>query len=653
MELLNQFIKFSKGFKELYAKTDPRILELEGISIKQLDVTCMSDRYFKERVTDMSIDDNANHLQDGRSYGNYFAEMAKSGLKIVGYHDIYKILEKEHGKDRANDILTSLWNGDLYFHDSTAVQIPYCWAYSTAFLLFKGNFWGQLRSFAPKRARSFIDQVKEVTIEIAQEIAGAVAISDLIVCYSYYIKKDNLDLNDLMVRKEIENDFQSLIHTLNKKLRSSHQSPFTNISIFDNPNLKVLFGDMRFPDGSAPDFDIVMELQKIFCNWFYKGDPSNGLPYRFPVVTLNLRVDEKGNIIDKESFEYFSRINLDKGCFNIYISSGNKIASCCRLTNDLDLAGIDSFGNGGISLGSHRVVTINLARIGKISKSYEQVIDLLKVQLEKAKDSLLAHRKLLTNRLDFGFLPFFKYGIMHMNRMFSTFGVNGVYECLEELGYSILTSKGKQIASDILEVIRSYSRECSIKYKCPFNIEQVPAESLAIKFAAKDKLLYGMDYPIYANQFIPLWVECDIVERIKLDGVFSKILTGGGISHLNVGEKLTSPEQMKKLIVYAIKSGCEHFAINYNFCKCKNDHITISGPSTKCSICGDKIVEQYTRIIGYLTPVSAWNKGRQKEHKKRIFKNETFENGMSNVKINHQSNFHRNDEKRGVERSGV
>ena len=162
-----------------------------------------------------------------------------------------------------------------------------------------------------------------------------------------------------------------------------------------------------------------------------------------------------------------------------------------------------------------------------------------------------------------------------------------------------------------------------------------------------------MDYPIYANQFIPLWVECDIVERIKLDGVFSKILTGGGISHLNVGEKLTSPEQMKKLIVYAIKSGCEHFAINYNFCKCKNDHITISGPSTKCSICGDKIVEQYTRIIGYLTPVSAWNKGRQKEHKKRIFKNETFENGMSNVKINHQSNFHRNDEKRGVERSGV
>ena len=52
-------------------------------------------------------------------------------------------------------------------------------------------------------------------------------------------------------------------------------------------------------------------------------------------------------------------------------------------------------------------------------------------------------------------------------------------------------------------------------------------------------------------------------ERIKLDGAFSKVLTGGGISHLNLGERLTHENQMKKLIEYAIKYGCEHFAINY------------------------------------------------------------------------------------------
>lgn len=624
MELLSKFEKFSDSFKKLYEKEDPKVLELEGISPENLDVSVMAQKYFNERVIDISIDDNAN-LHEGKSYGNYLSEVTKSGLKIIGYNDLHKILEDDYGTERANLIIKSIWQGDMYFHDSTAIQIPYCWAYSSQFLLNRGNFWGQLKSYPPHRARSFLDQVKEVTIELAQEVAGAVAIGDLFVCYSYFIKRDKLDLTDPKVRKEIENDFQSLIHTLNKKLRPSHQSPFTNLSIFDKPNLEYLFGEMVFPDESKPDIDLIWDIQTIFCDWFSKGDPSSGFPYRFPVVTLNLRVDENRNILDKNALEYYSKINLDKGCFNIYTSSGNKVASCCRLINDLELAGVDSFGNGGVSLGSHRVVTINLARLGKIAQDYDHLIVLLKDRLEQAKDSLLAHRRLLEKRIKEGFLPFFNFGILNMRRLFSTFGINGIYECLQEMGYSISDKNGIHIAKMLLEEIRNYATECSKKYGHSFNVEQVPAESLAVKFAAKDRYMFNMDYPIYSNQFIPLWVDCDIVDRVKLDGQFSKVLTGGGISHLNVGEKLTDPEQMKSLIKYAVKSGCEHFAINYNFCKCQKDHVTVAGHSIICPICSAPIIEQYTRIIGYFTPVSGWNKGRQIEHKTRIFQKDLFE----------------------------
>ena len=145
-----------------------------------------------------------------------------------------------------------------------------------------------------------------------------------------------------------------------------------------------------------------------------------------------------------------------------------------------------------------------------------------------------------------------------------------------------------------------------------------------------------MNHALYSNQFIPLWVDHDIVDRMKLDGEFSKTLTGGGISHLNLGEKLTSVSQMKKLIEYAVKCGCEHFAINYNFCQCKNDHITVAGPSKVCPICGDEIIEQYTRIIGYWTPVSSWNKGRRKEHTQRVFK--TKESVTDKLLINKNNN---------------
>lgn len=628
MAVLTQFSQFSDGFKKIYKETDSRILDLEGISEQQLDMSFMAKRYHDEQLIDMSIDDNAN-LHEGRSYGNYLSEVTKSGFKLLGYHDLFQILEKEYGQDYASSIMKSLWNGDLYFHDSTAIQVPYCWAYASYFLLERGNFWGQLRSYPPKRARSFIDQVKEVTIELAQQVAGALAIGDLFVCYSYFVKKDHMDITNPVVRKEIENDFQSLVHTLNKKLRPSHQSPFTNFSIFDRANLEKLFGELKFPDGSHPDIDLIMEIQKIFCDWFCKGDPLSGMPYRWPIVTLNLRVDEHKNILDKEALDYFSSINLGKGCFNIYISSGNKIASCCRLINDLDLAGCDSFGNGGVSLGSHRVVTLNFARLGKLAGSYDNLLKLLLVQLDHARDALLAHRKLLQQRIDEGFLPFFKFDVMSMSRLFSTFGINGVCECVEELGYSILTEQGKRIAHDLLDTIRQYATECSKKYKCSFNVEQVPAESLAVKFAAKDRILYNMPYKIYSNQFVPLWIDCDIVDRIRLDGEFSKVLTGGGISHLNIGEKLTSVEQMKRLIQYAAASGCEHFAVNYNFCKCKNNHISIAGPVQTCPLCAVPIKEHYTRIIGYFTPVSAWNRGRQEEHKKRIFKENVSEHVLA------------------------
>jgi ribonucleoside-triphosphate reductase len=240
--------------------------------------------------------------------------------------------------------------------------------------------------------------------------------------------------------------------------------------------------------------------------------------------------------------------------------------------------------------------------------------------LNDARDVLVAHRRLLKDKIVQGFLRFFPLGYINMDRLFSTIGLNGLYECLEVFGLSIFSEQGKALSHWLLNEIKSFSHQASQETGTPFNIEQVPAESLAIKLAAKDKELYGMEYEIYSNQFVPLWVDCDVVDRIKIDGELSKSLTGGGISHLNVGERLTSPDQMKSLINYAIRSGCEHFAVNYNFCRCVNGHITIAGILKKCPLCGDPVADYLTRIVGYMVPVSAWNKGRQIEHKSRIFK---------------------------------
>jgi ribonucleoside-triphosphate reductase len=123
---------------------------------------------------------------------------------------------------------------------------------------------------------------------------------------------------------------------------------------------------------------------------------------------------------------------------------------------------------------------------------------------------------------------------------------------------------------------------------------------------------------MYANQFVPLWKDATIWEKLDEDGKYNSLLSGGGIVHAQIGEKIT-PTQAKKIINYAVKTGCEHFALNPIFSKCENNHMT-NGDVKLCPICGKKIIEKYTRVVGFFTPISSWNKTRREWE----FPNRTF-----------------------------
>ena len=151
-------------------------------------------------------------------------------------------------------------------------------------------------------------------------------------------------------------------------------------------------------------------------------------------------------------------------------------------------------------------------------------------------------------------------------------------------------------------------------------MEQVPSENSAIKLAQADKLLeYNKEYEIYSNQFIPLITKADILDRIKLQGMFDKHMSGGAICHINITERIESKEFMKKLIVEAVDKGVIYFAVNYNLQQCKIGHISV-GKSSKCPICGEKITDNFTRVVGFLTNTKNWHwKRREKDYPNRVW----------------------------------
>ena len=633
-------MNYDKEFSELYNhynlnEKSKQYLSLLGISREKLDIGEMSKLYFSDTSSDRTIDVNSN-VGRIKSPNNYQSEIFKGQTKLNGLYLIWKGLKEVYGDEEAKNCLDAIVSGDVYFHDLTGggVTIPYCFAWSSAHI-FNGRTYGQLQSKPPKRSDSFIACCIESIFDMAQEQMGALAIPDLIINMAYFYMQEGLFPKNKEDRSKIKNDFQRIIHSLNQQYRISNQSAFTNFSIMDRPTLETTFADYRYPDGTEVDIEYVQEVQEIYVELMAAKDPTTDLPYRFPVTTLNMCVNDDYDVLDQKFFEMACRHNTE-GIFNIFITKGKaKLASCCRLLSDpvklREYSRFDSFANAGLSLGSARVVTINFARIGKRAEgSKEKYFEILGEEMEKTRKLLKTQRNILQKSIDSGFLKFFDMNWMHISMFFSTFGMNGLFESLQYMNLDIRDKEGMELSKEIFKYTEDKLEEYSKEDKIAYNFEQTPAEGAATMLAKMDKLYFNdidLPFDIYGNQFVPLWIASDLLDRARIDGELCTYMSGGSICHLNIGCAAT-PEQMGDLINYAIRCGLEHFALNPNFNTCGNGHVTL-GKSTdaNCPQCGSTIENSMTRIVGYFTPVNQWDKmRREKDYPNRhfnYFKNET------------------------------
>lgn len=626
-------MRFNARFIELYneycsTERGNRLLALSGVSREQLDVATLTQKYFGERISDVSIDPNAN-VGNAKSPNNFGAELAKGIGKLTAYHLLWTRIAEEDGDERASELIGRMWKGYIYFHDLSGhgITTPYCFAASTYQLILQGRPYGQLRSLPPKRSDSFMSQAIEFTMDMSQEFMGAVALGDLLVNFAVLCKADGVDPASEAGRKYIMNKIQSFVHVVNNKFRTSAQSPFTNVSVFDRPQLQGLFQEYEYPNGmkAVDHIEYIMVVQEMFLEFMARKDPDSNMPYRFPVTTVNITTEKK-QVLDPAFLDAVCRHNRE-GLFNVFVTDGvGKVAMCCRYLNDVkamrERQRTDVWGNGGLNIGSTRVCTVNLARLAFEAQGPMEFKALLRGVVNDAMDLLLTHRELLEELVDDGYLKFFKpIGWISMRMLFSTVGLIGMYEALSLFGddYVLPSKKGIKAATDILRYIDELTRVRSEQTGVPINVEQIPAETAAITLAKADQVFYPKSpFDLYSNQSIPLWVDVDMLTRAQVDGEINHCYSGGGISHLNIASPVTV-EQHKRLIEFGIQCGLDHFALNCVFCRCENHH-TSYGKSKRCPQCGGKIVERRTRVVGYFTPVEDWTEVRRKyEFPKRVF----------------------------------
>lgn len=636
---MNINIRLNKNFTTQYNRLQEEfgtdIAEINGFDDEQLSYTNFIDNFVDQStVADASIDGNSNVSH--KDIVTLEKEMPKPHEKLLAFNKIYYEIQKKYGFQTANEWLRAEWVGQLYMHDANTTSFKhYCFAYDLKDLAEKGLFFIKERNAKPpKHLITFVDFVKEYISFACNRSSGAVGLPNIIPYMFYFWKKDvdshYLGINEDNAKDYAKQNFQRFIYAVNQPfLRDSSQSAFTNTSVFDHPYFEALFGGTEFPDGTFMiDYEEeIIEFQKWYMEEMAAIRHEN--MFTFPVSTISL-LRQNGKFVDEDFATWAIAHNMEWSDSNIFCdSSVNSLSNCCRLKSNIeDLGYFNSVGGTALKVGSIKVSTVNLARIALDTNSEEEYLDELVKRVTINLKALDCVRYIIKRNVEKGLLPNFTFGLVDFPYLYNTIGFIGIYETMKKFGYTKVdelgdtyyTDKASNFGKKIFETMRKTADNFIKEYHCDYqiNTEQIPGETAAAKLMKKDKFFYPnaniYDLPLYGNQFIPLGIKTTGQERVRIASEFDGYCSGGSILHYNIDAPFDSFEKAWKMTNYIADQGVTYFAFNTKIQACKNNHAFYG---TKCPVCGKPVDTEFTRIVGFYTPVKTYSKERKAEFEMR------------------------------------
>ena len=628
-------VRLNKNFQTAYNRMSEKYGEemayLNGFGDKQLSYTDFIDNFIdKDTVADVSVDGNSNvGTKDMRTLMN---EMPKPHRKLLAYNKIYYEMNKKYGFKAANEWLEKEWTKALYMHDGdTSTYIHYCFAYDLKDVAEKGLFFlNNFNAEPPKHLSTFVDFVKEFISFAANRSSGAVGLPNLIP-YMYYFWKKDVETGYATKSPEYyaQQQIQRFVYAVNQPyVRDGMQSAFTNCSVFDMQYLEALFGGSQFPDGSfmIDDLKEIQDFQKVFMKTI--ADIRNHNMFTFPVLTISL-LRKNGKFEDEEFARWGIEHNRIWSDSNLFIDdSVNSLSNCCRLKSNIeDLGYFNSIGGTALKVGSVKVSTVNLARLAlEYPGEEDEYLIALKELVELDCKALDCVRNIIVRNVEKGLLPNFSKGIVDFDHLYNTVGIIGIYETMktfgytrvDELGNTYYTKEADAFGKRIFEMIHAVKDNFAADKDYKINIEQIPGESAAAKMQIADEFFFPdtvvKDLPLYGNQFIPLGIKTTMIERIRIASLFDSYCNGGSIAHLNIDAPFDSFEKAWDAVNYIADQGLTYFAFNTKIQACEHNHAFYG---KKCPICGSDVTTEYTRIVGFYTPIKSWSKERKAEFKLR------------------------------------
>ena len=524
-------------------------------------------------------------------------------------------------------------NCDMHIHDLSMLT-GYCAGWSLKQLIEEGlgGVKGKITSAPAKHLSTLCNQMVNFLGIMQNEWAGAQAFSSFDTYLAPFVKEDNLSY------KEVKQCIQSFVYGVNTPSRWGTQAPFTNITL-----------DWTLPDDLAEQYCIVggkeldykykdckkeMDMiNKAFIEVMIEGD-ANGRGFQYPIPTYSITKEFDWSDSENNKLLFDMTAKYGTPYFSNYVNSDMKPSDirsmCCRLRLDLRELRKKSGGyfGSGESTGSVGVVTVNLPKIGYLSKDKEDFFNRLDKIMDIAARSLKIKREVITKLLDNGLYPYTKQYLGSFRNHFSTIGLVGMNEaCLNAkwIKADLTNSKAQDFCEEVLNHMRNHLVSYQEKYGDLYNLEATPAESTSYRLAKHDKKKYDdiitanddSNVPYYTNSsHLPVGFTEDIFEALDIEDRFQGLYTSGTVFHTFLGEKLPDYRSCATLVKKIAENyKLPYYTISPTYSICPK-HGYITGEVYKCPKCGET-TEVWSRITGYYRPISNWNDGKSQEFKDR------------------------------------
>jgi ribonucleoside-triphosphate reductase len=552
----------------------------------------------------------------------------------------------------SQDVSDAHMNGDIHLHDLGFIDRPYCGGQSLEYIKKFGlNLPHSLSMANPaKHPEVLLAHLVKFSAALQSNFAGAIGWDAINIFFAPYLEGMSDD--------EVKQLAQMLIFEFSQQaVARGGQAIFSDINLYwEIPKhfveTQAIGPGGKFTGRTYGEYE--KEAQRFAWKLFevYKEGDGSGRPFFFPKPIVHITEKFFQTEGHMDFLCHISDVASDKGNTYFVFDRGEtaKISECCRLSFKLEEHDLlDAKQPWRMRYCALQNVSLNLPRIaylahGDDAKLFELIADRfeLAVKAHKEKRSFLEKLLSLGENGPLSLLTMNRDGMPYLrfNLASHLIGMVGLNEMVQiHTGEELHNSKkalkfGLKIIAHMNLLTDKIKRREDIKVV----LEQTPAESTSYRFARLDlhyfspasgRVVKGdiASGEVYYTNSTHLNVKDHVnpIERVTNEGIFHPLIEAGSISHVWLGEAQPSKEAIADFVIKTFKhTKNDQIAFSPEFTTCNKCNRTSRGLSDTCTHCGSGDVDGITRITGYFTKVSSWNKGKLGELKDRYRNNEYF-----------------------------